>query len=45
MKVKRQEKHMHAVMGAHMDLKNRKKRYRENPAMVHVKECPGFSYQ
>src|ERR1700683_5014119 len=46
MKAKRQEKPMHAVMGAHKDLRNRKKRNTENPAIVHrVKECPGFSPQ
>jgi hypothetical protein len=46
MKAKRQEKPMHAVMGAHKDLINRKKRNTEKPAIVHrVKECPGFSPQ
>jgi hypothetical protein len=46
MKVKRQEKPMHAVMGAQMDLRNRKKRKIEQPAIVcQFKECPGSSYQ
>lgn len=35
MKVNRQEKPIHAEMGAHMDLKNRKKRKIEYPAIVH----------
>jgi hypothetical protein len=37
MKVNRQEKPMHAEIGAHMDLKNRKKRKIEYPAMVNKK--------
>jgi hypothetical protein len=46
MKVKRQEKPMHAVMGAHMDLRNLKKRNTEKAAIaLQIKECPGFSYQ
>lgn len=46
MKVKRQENPMHAVMGAHMELRKRKKRNIEKPAIAPLnKECAGVSYQ
>lgn len=45
MNVNRQEKPMHAEIGAHIDLKNRKKRKMEYPAMVNRNECSVSSYQ
>lgn len=45
MNVNRQVKPMHAEIGAHIDLKNRKKRKMEYPAMVNRNECSVSSYQ